>query len=129
MDILRQRSGGTTDQLLQQRFIGKILREEAAEIDQAQRKMMASRGFTSRDTINGRTFSVTDTVLQYQHLKKHRYIDMSRRMVQGDSKKKVAHPIHNRILFGFANNIVRRLSFEYTDRMRDMLMQDFPQEI
>lgn len=126
MNILEARRGSNNEQLLQQRFIAKILQEEAQEIDQAQRKMMISRGFTDSQVINGRQFSVSDTVLRYQHLKAHRFIDMSRRMVDGDSRKKIAHPIHNRILFGHANNIVRRLSFEYTSRMRDMLLREFP---
>jgi hypothetical protein len=92
----------------------------------AQTKVMLGRGFQSRELLRDRHFSEKDQVLTYRHQKVHRYLDMSTRATKEGKRRKQSHPIHNRILFGHANNIVRRHSFEYTSRMRDMLMENLP---
>lgn len=122
MDLLAQRSGGNKDSILQEKFIQKILSEEADEMDSEMIKLMMSRGFTDSALLTGRSFNVNNGVLAYNHLQRHRFIDMNTRNTKSGKIKKVAHPIHNRILFGFANNIVRRLSFEFTDKTKQLLM-------
>jgi len=129
MNLLDKRKSPNNEELLQQRFIARILREEGGNIDQEQIKTMVSRGFSSSDWFQGRSFSVNDTILSYEHLKKHRFVDMSTRQTKNGKIRKVSHPIHNRILFAHANNIVRRLSFEYTSRMKAMIMAEFPSNI
>lgn len=122
MDLLTQRSGGNKDAILQERFIQQVLSEEAQEINEEMLKVMASRGFTDSKLLGDRSFNVNNGVLSYTHLKRHRFIDMNSRTTKSGTIKKVSHPIHNRILFGFANNIVRRLSFEFTDRTKRLLL-------
>lgn len=129
MDLLQQRDFRNKDQLLQERFIQRILSEEAENIKIEQSKAMRSRGFSQEDWYADRAYKVNDTVLQFEHLKKHRFVDMKTRVTKQGVKKKVSHPIHNRIIFGHANNIVRRLSFEYTDRMKKTLAQEFNIEL
>ena len=123
MDLLAQRSGGNKDAILQERFIQQILTEEGQNINQEMVKVMASRGFTDSALIGDRAFNVNGTILSYTHLKRHRFIDMNSRATKTGKIKKVSHPIHNRILFGFANNIVRRLSFEFTDQTKQLLLK------
>lgn len=129
MDLLDKRKAPNSEELLQQRFIARILREEGANIKEAQTSTMASRGFTSREFFQERSFSVSDNILGYEHLKKHRYVDMKSRLTKEGKVRKKSHPIHNRILFGHANNIVFRLSVEYTQRMKAMIMAEFPVNI
>lgn len=125
MDLLTKRQGSNNEDLLKQRFISRILKEESQNIDAAQVKLMVSRGFTGAEWNSGRAFSVNDTILRYEHLAKHRFVDMRSRQTKEGRVNKKSHPIHNRIIYGHANNIVFRLSVEYTQRMKDMLMQDF----
>lgn len=124
MDLLDKRQKASNE-LLQQRFIQRILKEESREIDMAQNKLMVSRGFNSPEFYQSRSFTVSDTNLQFDHLAKHRFVDMKTRLTQSGRKPKKSHPIHNRILYGHANNIVFRLSVEYTQRMKEMLAQEF----
>lgn len=121
MDLLSQRSGGNKDAILHERFIQQILTEEAKEINQEMVKVMASRGFSNSQLIGDRKFNVNNGILAYTHLKRHRFIDMNTIKTKSGTIKKTAHPIHNRILFGFANTIVRRLSFEFTEQTKAIL--------
>lgn len=119
----------SNDQLIKQKFLSRILREEGENIDKAQTQLMGQRGFTSRELFANRRFTTDKNTLNYTHLPEHRFIDMSSVQTKEGKKKKVAHPIHNKILMGHANNMVFRASFEYTSRMKEMLLQDFPQAI
>lgn len=115
------------DEILKEEFISRILLEESRNIDQAQMKEMVQSGFRSRQLLNQRHFSLSQkTNLQYTHLKRHRFVDMSFRNTKKGRIKKISHPIHNKILFGHANNIVRRLSFEFTSETKAMLLKDLP---
>lgn len=125
MSLLNRRSQPNNEELLQQRFIARILKEEGQNIAQAQAELMTSKGFTNPDWFSKRSFDVSNTVLRYEHLKKHRYIDMRHRETKNGRIVKKSYPIHNRILFGHANNIVFRLSVEYTQRMKQMLARDY----
>lgn len=128
MDLLSQRQK-SNDELLQNRFVARILQEEAQSIDTEQIKLMQARNFLSSEFYSNRNFNVDNTILRYQHLAKHRFVDMKTRQTKNGQIKKVSHPIHNRILFGHANNIIFRLSFEYTSRMKTMLATEFKIEL
>jgi len=51
-------------------------------------------------------------------LAKHRFIDMKRRRTRDGVIKKKNYPIHNRILWGHANNVVRRITFGFTEDVK-----------
>jgi len=119
----------SNETLIKQKFISRILREEGENIRQAQTQIMGQRGFTSRELFSDRRFTSDKNKLTYTHLPKHRFIDMSSRQTKQGKIKKVAHPIHNKILMGHANDIVFRMGVEYTSRMKEMLLQEFPQHI
>lgn len=82
---------------------------------------MSGSGFKSRELFANRSIDATDTVLSFEHLAKHRFIDMKRRRTPNGVISKKNYPIHNRILFGYANNIVRRLSFGFTEGTREIM--------
>ena len=119
----------SNEALIKQKFISRILREEGENIRKDQTQVMGRRGFTSRELFTDRRFTTNENTLTYSHLPKHRFIDMSSRQTKTGKIKKVSHPIHNKILMGHANDIVFRLSVEYTSRMKKMLLEEFPQRI
>lgn len=118
MSLIAQRTKDSDD-ILKGIFIKNQLQEVAAEIDSAQTSLMASRGFNSSDFYNNREFSATVNALHYTHLAKHRFVDMRTRNTASGKIKKKNHAIHNRILFGHFNNIIKRLSFGYTQAVKD----------
>lgn len=122
MNLLTKRSD-SKDAILKGRFIKRELQEEGSDMKQAQTSLMSRRGFKSSEFFTDRSISVDDTALRFDHLAKHRFVDMRRRNTKTGSIKKKNHPIHNRILYGHANNIVKRLSFGYTEAVKQE-MQD-----
>lgn len=110
-------------------FTSRILLEESKNIDDAQREVMNSAAFSSRLMLNDRRYNINDGTLTYFHRPQHRFTDMSVRNTKAGRIKKIAHPIHNKILFGFANNIVRRLSFEYTSNISKNILKSLDKQV
>lgn len=107
---------------LKGKFISRILREEAQNIETAKQKVIS--GFRSRSKLGAR-YETKDTTLTMTHPMKLRFIDMKTRNTKDRGKvRKKSHPVHNKIIFGHLNNIVRRLSFEYTSEIKEMLQNE-----
>lgn len=107
---------------LKKRFVKKVLSEAATDINKAQNSYFASRGFNMSNGWNDRTFNVTDNSLDYEHLKIHRFVDMKTLALKDGSKKiKKHHAIHNRIFWGHYNNIIRDLSFGFSEEIKKEL--------
>lgn len=119
MGLLQDRSD--QDDIIKARFITKVLRSTGADVKKAQDKYFSSRGFNMGNGWNDRSFTVTDNVLDYQHLSKHRFVDMKTREVKGQKKSKKSHKIHNRIFWGNYNNLIRELSFGFTEEIKQDL--------
>jgi len=119
MNRLDRRARSQNNLILERRFIRTVLREEGQDIYREQTRKMST--FKSRELFTSRKIDATDTVLSYEHLAKHRFIDMKRRRTAKGIINKKNYPIHNRILYGFANNIVRRLSFGFTEATREIM--------
>lgn len=117
-NLLAQRQNNSDD-ILKGRFVRMQLQKTANDIQEAQEKKMV--GFNSAFW-NDRAFSVTDNELNYEHLKVHRFVDMRTRAKKDGSKvKKKSYAIHNRIVMGNYNNLVRELSFGFTDEVKAQL--------
>lgn len=125
MSLINERSNQGAA-MLEKSFIQKVLREEGANIDQAMQQKMV--GF-SNATTSGRSFKVNDTTLTYTHKKRHRFIDMKTRNTKQGKIKKKNYVIHNRPIFGHLNNIIRRLSFGFTEAAKQELMKLDGQEM
>ncbi|HLS11792.1 MAG TPA: hypothetical protein VK050_06485 [Flavobacteriaceae bacterium] len=124
MSLLDKRSDNSD--FLKLAFTKKILKEEAKNIESKQTQVMAKNRFESAGWYAFREYSANDTTLRYTHTPEHRFIDMKSRKTKKDGKKKKKHyPIHNRILFGHMNNIIRRLQFEYTDGIKKQLRNEY----
>lgn len=120
MDLLKSREN-FSDQILEGRFIRRVLQDVSKDIDSAQRNYISSRGFKSGNWNSGRSFTVYETTLGYSHLKKHRFLDMKTRTSKTGKKKKKFHPIHNRIIWGHYNNIIKELHFGFTNAVKEEL--------
>lgn len=120
MSLLDSRQS-TVDAILQGRFIRSVSQDTTKDIDQAQRKYMSGRGFETNDWYSGRSFVATTEGFEYTHLKKHRFVDMKiRNSKKGKIKKKV-HPIHNRIIWGHYNNLIKEMHFGFTEAVKHQL--------
>jgi hypothetical protein len=119
MGLLQDRTN--PDDILKGRFIRKVLQSTGADINKAQNAYFASRGFNMSNGWNDRTFSVTDNALDYSHLKKHRFVDMKNREVNGKKRPKKSHKIHNKIFWGNYNNVIRELSFGFSEEIKEEL--------
>lgn len=121
MNRLEKRNKSNENLLLEKRFTRTVLNEEGADMRKDVQKKMSGASFQSRELFTDLKIDVTDTVLSYDHLARHRFIDMKRRRTRSGIINKKNYPIHNRILYGYANNIVRRLSFGFTDAVKDQM--------
>ena len=110
-----------SDQILEGRFIRRVLQDTSKEIDQAQRAYISGRGFENNDWNSKRGFTVTQNEMGYTHLKKHRFVDMKTRTSKKGKNRKKSHPIHNKIIWGHYNNVIKELHFGFTNAVKEEL--------
>ena len=108
---------------LENKFISRILLEEGKNMHAAQSRLMGQKGFSSRYLLEQRHFSEEDQKLTYKHARALRFVDMRTRATKQGKVRKISHAVHNRILYGHANNIVRRVSFGFTQEVKEELME------
>ncbi|WZL88324.1 hypothetical protein VS868_12025 [Salinimicrobium sp. 3283s] len=119
------RRGENTEAILKGRFVEEQLREEATDIKAAQTSLMSRRGFRSADWYDKRTFTISGNQMDYDHMPRHRFVDMKTRNTKSQGKiRKKSHPNHNRIFYGHANNLIKRLHFGYTEAVKEQLSRD-----
>ena len=111
----------TLDQILEGRFIKRVLKTAGDDMNLAQVKYMDSHGLGQSDLKTNRSFTASESALEYTQRLKHRFIDMKHMTSQKTEKriKKKNHPIYNKIAYGHYNNIVRELKFGYTDAVKE----------
>jgi len=123
MNRLDRRTRSQEPLLLEKRYVRQVLQEEGQNIYKEQTKRMGAAGFKSSRLYAKRRINVEENTLNYHHLAEHRFIDMkSRRTLKGTARK-ANHAIHNRILWGHANNIVRRVAFGFTQDVKAQMMK------
>ena len=111
----------TLNDVLEGRFVRRVLSSASADINLAQVKYMDSHGMGASDLKSSRSFAASESALVYTQRLKHRFVDM-KHMTSGKTKKRVRrknHPIYNKITMGYYNNIVRELKFGYTDAVKE----------
>lgn len=110
---LRTERNKRAQEILEGKFIAKVLHEESIEIDANINKIVSS--FKS-PFFKDKSFSVRNSnTLEYRHKKQMRFVDMKTRATKSGTVKKKRHIIHNRIIYGHLNNIARELSVGFTD--------------
>ena len=111
------------DDILKGRFIRRVFEETAKEIDQAQVTYMSGHGFEDTNWYSMRNFVSDESALVYSQMLKHRFVDMKTRNTAKGKVRKKQHPIHNRIIYGHYNNIIREMSFGFTEAAKEQLRQ------
>lgn len=114
MNLLQKRQDNA-DLVLKGKFIRTVLNDQAESFKKAQTKIMSERGFKTQKFFSNRRFLVDDEKMTGEFMKLHRFVDMRRRQTKEGSVKKKFHPIYNRIVFGHIPNIVRQLSYGFSD--------------
>lgn len=118
---MAQQFSQQTEEILKGRFIKRVFAETAKDIDKAQSKYISGHGF-SNPIFQDREFVADNNSLQYTHAKALRFVDMKTRQSKQKGKvRKKAHPIHNKIIYGNYNNIVKELSFGFTQAIKEEL--------
>jgi|AntRauTorckE5430_2_1112549.scaffolds.fasta_scaffold14484_3 hypothetical protein len=106
--------------VLEGKFISQVLEEEGQDINSEIDSNMS--GF-SNQTNRGRSFVVKDKTLLYTFPLTNRFIDMKSRQTNKGMIKKKNYKVHNTILFGYANNIIGRLSYGFTQETKEEIMK------
>lgn len=111
-----------SEEILKGRFVKRVFSETSVDIDKSVGSEIRSRGFSDA-TWGMRSFHSSDSALTYQHLGKHRFVDMKTRNTPKGKKRKKNHAIHNRIIFGHYNNVIRELKYGFTDAVKEELLK------
>jgi len=125
--VLAQRDRG----ILERKFVKQVLQHEGHELVRAHQREIRSR----LEQHSGKTLSTLKSwvhsnanasgELNVQHLKRQRFLDMKTRTTKAGLKvRKKQFPIHNRIVFGHLNNVIRQLKFGFTEAIQEQLKQD-----
>lgn len=122
MNVIGQASGNTTNNIIEQKYIARVLTDEASNMYTAQNRILAKFKPNSTDIIlSKRSFQVQGTTGVFTHAMVQRFVDM--KYIRGRSK--LAIPVHNKILYGHFNNIIYRLSFGLTDDIKAMIAKEY----
>lgn len=131
-DTLANRDRG----ILERRFIAKVLQEEGQNLEREHKRAINRllNNHTGSTRANVRYMvqnqSQAKGRLEVRHLKRQRFLDMkSRTNAKGIRQRKRAYPIHNRIIFGHLNNIIRQLSFGFTRAVQEKLKREISIEV
>lgn len=110
--------------ILEGRFIKRVMQTAALDINLAQVKYMNTAGFNAENSwYSGRSFEATESGLQVAQMLRHRVVDMKFISPGMGRFKKKSHPIYNKIMYGHYNNIVRELKYGFTDAIKEELRQ------
>lgn len=131
MNILEQRKSDIG--IIEGRFISKVLNDEGNAMLGDGEKVMRQRGFSSAKFFN-HTISVNENEMTYKHTAAQRFVDMKTRSVgrTTSSKKKVqksgrvskkSHPVHNKPIWSHKRFIIRKLSFGFTEEVKNSFRQ------
>lgn len=117
--------------ILERQFVRQVLTEEGKNLETEHKRAIARLlDQHTGGTMGALDYSVLGTsnaqgVLQVRHSKQQRFLDMkSRTNAQGIRRRKKAYPVHNRIIFGHLNNIIRQLQFGFTEAVQEKLKRE-----
>lgn len=119
MSILTERKK-TAQAVAEGRFISHVLKEKSQDLDKDIKQRMSS--FTSSFWAK-RNFAINDNKLTYTTLLVHRFQDMKTRKTKEGFIKKKRTEMHNRPIYGHLNNIIRELSFGFTEAIKQQFLE------
>lgn len=124
MSLLDRRKG-ISEAILKDRFIRQQLEQESVLLDANITSVMTRRGFRSSDWYDKRSSKVEgNNTMVMRHKPKHRFADMKTRNTQRGKIKKKSAAIHNKPIYGFLNNVIKRLHFGFTRAIQEELAKE-----
>lgn len=118
-DVLKAR---TSKKIIEQKYIDRVLKDEGSRIIQEQDRVISRHGVRKKvPEITRRRFSVTNSRLEMIHPIRQRFIDM--KTIRGQRQKAIE--IHNKIIYGGFNSVVRRLAFGFTEDIKKMIANEY----
>lgn len=117
--MMKERNQIVND-VLERRYINRVLQEQGEKIMIAQDEIMQSRGF-STPAFRSKNAKAIEEKLEINVKKLHRFVDMKTRKTNGVVATKKSHPIYNRIIFGHMNNIIFELQYGFTEAVKEEL--------
>jgi hypothetical protein len=116
-------TSGNSNSIIEQKYIERILNQDAASIIEDQNRVLARYNPTTKQNIiSKRRFTVKGSNnLEFTHAMGQRFIDMKR--IRGQKTKVV--PVHNKIIYTHFNNIINQLAFGLTDDVRQMIAKEY----
>ncbi len=124
-DKLNSRGKG---ELLKQKYILQVLTDEGNNMVDAHKKSISSHVSSSGKLGAGIHMNVQQSgaggKLTIKHLARQRFLDMKTRVnSDGQKVRKRRFPIHNKIVFGFSNVLIRRVAFGFTEEVKQQLQK------
>jgi len=102
------------DHVLKKRFIKRVLTQEGNSILSEQKKRMQEYSFQNPN-FSRTNLNVSDFVATFTFAKLHRLVNIKTRKTRQGVIAKKAYPIYNQLVFGHLNNIIKEISFGFTD--------------
>ena len=121
------------ENLIKQRFVGKVLQEEGERMRKNQGVSIDKRlKFHSHNLVRKRDVKVSseegmDGVLTFSHVDYERFLDMKRKVKRkrsGGIRTRRGYRIHNRFMYGAYASIARRLMYDLTDELRESVKRE-----
>ena len=117
--------------ILERKFVNQVLNHEGNELVRAHKREIQSR----LKQHSGKTLSSVQKLVQnngeaggtlaIQHQKRQRFLDMKTRTLKsGITKRKKAYPVHNKIIFGHLNNVIRQLKYGFTEAIQEKMKRN-----
>lgn len=126
----------SSDNLIRQRFVGKVLKEQSDEMLKYQEAGMRKRlHFHTNTLVNSRKMSVQegenylDGQLSYEHVAYERLLDMRRKVRRTNGGYTTRRSkIHNRFTMGAYYAIARELMFGLTEEVKSSIRDELIKE-
>lgn len=124
--------------IIEGRFITKTLNDEGNAILKDSEQVMRRRGFSSAKFYD-HDISVNNNEMTYSHTAAERFVDMKTRNVGAttSARKKVkrsgkvskkSHPVHNKPIWSHKRFIIRKLSFGFTEEVKNTFREQLSKE-
>ncbi|MCD8435867.1 hypothetical protein LNJ03_11240 [Tenacibaculum dicentrarchi] len=110
--------------IIEQKYIDQVLREEASNIEKAQNVIFSNRN-TPAVIRNKRSFTINNGTLTHRHDIRQRFEDMRRVRFRKQKPTKA----HNKVIWGHYNNMIFKLAYGLTQDVKNQIANDYKIEL
>lgn len=127
----RQKLQARDKGILERKFIHQVLNQEGqAYVDSHKEEIRRLLTGETGALLSAPKHNVNDSgqaggTVTVTHLKRQRFLDMkTRKLKSGRTIRKKAYNIHNKIVYGRLNNIIRQLAYGFTNEVRNKIKRE-----